>query len=138
MNKTALFVLVAIALLSPSVTADDPATAGLLSDPALPNGFGVNIHFRGQPRDLDMIAQAGFKLIRMDLTWAMIERGKGIYEFESIGYDSLTEGCSERGIRRADPFVRQPGARPLRTLPKLPPNVMQGEESCGKYGTSRT
>ncbi|MHC4629331.1 MAG: cellulase family glycosylhydrolase, partial [Planctomycetota bacterium] len=67
--------------------------------PALPNGFGVNIHFRGQPRDLDMIAQAGFKLIRMDLTWAMIERGKGIYEFESIGYDSLTEGCSERGIR---------------------------------------
>ncbi|MHC4434729.1 MAG: hypothetical protein ACYTBS_23060, partial [Planctomycetota bacterium] len=97
MNKIALFVLVAVSLLSPSTFV--PATAGLLSGPALPNGFGVNIHFRGQPRDLDMIAEAGFKLIRMDLTWAMIERGKGIYEFESIGYDSLTEGCSERGIR---------------------------------------
>ena len=35
----------------------------------------------------------------MDLTWAMIERDKGIYEFESLGYDSLTEGCSDRGIR---------------------------------------
>ena len=99
MNKTALFALVAVALLSPSVIAYVPATAGLLSGPALPNGFGVNIHFRGQPRDLDMIAEAGFKLIRMDLTWAMIERDKGIYEFESLGYDSLTEGCSKRGIR---------------------------------------
>ena len=99
MNKTALSVLVAIALLSPSFAVCVPATAGLLSGPALPNGFGVNIHFRGQPRDLDMIAQAGFKLIRMDLTWAMIERDKGIYEFESLGYDSLTEGCSDRGIR---------------------------------------
>ena len=101
MNKTiaALFVLVAMASLSPSVTADVPTTAGLLGGPALPNGFGVNVHFRGQPHDLDMIAEAGFKLIRMDLTWAVIERDKGIYEFESLGYDSLTEGCSRRGIR---------------------------------------
>jgi len=101
MNKTiaALFVLVAMALPSPSVTADVPTTAGLLPGPALPNGFGVNIDFRGQPRDLDMIAEAGFKLIRMDLTWAVIEQDKGIYEFEKLGYDSLTEGCSKRGIR---------------------------------------
>jgi len=46
-----------------------------------------------------MIAEAGFKLIRMDLTWAVIEQDKGIYEFEKLGYDSLTEGCSKRGIR---------------------------------------
>jgi hypothetical protein len=68
--------------------------------PALtvPNGFGVNIHFRGEPRDLDLITDAGFKFIRMDLTWETVERRKGIYEFEKSGYDALTEGCSKRGI----------------------------------------
>jgi len=69
--------------------------------PALtvPNGFGVNIHFRGQPRDLDLIADAGFKFIRMDLTWEAVEREKGVYNFEKSGYDALTKGCSKRGIR---------------------------------------
>ncbi len=66
---------------------------------AVPNGFGVNIHFRGQPRDLDLIADAGFKFIRMDLTWEAVEREKGVYDFEKSGYDALTKGCSKRGIR---------------------------------------
>ncbi len=95
----ALFVLVAAVLSSPCVTASVQTNTGLLPEPTLPNGFGVNIRFRGQPHDLDMIAEAGFKLIRMDLTWAVIEQDKGIYEFERLGYDSLTEGCSKRGIR---------------------------------------
>lgn len=69
--------------------------------PALtvPKGLGVNIHFRGEPRDLDLIADAGFKFIRMDLTWEAVERKKGVYEFEKSGYDALTKGCSKRGIR---------------------------------------
>jgi hypothetical protein len=71
----------------------------LLPGPVIPEGFGVNIHFRGQPSDLDMIAEAGFSLVRMDLTWALIEYTKGIYKFEQLGYDSLTEGCTKRGIR---------------------------------------
>ena len=101
MNKTitVLFVLVSMALSSPSVTAVASKATGLLPGPTLPNGFGVNIHFRGQPHDLDMIAEGGFKLVRMDLTWAVIEQNKGIYEFEKLGYDSLSEGCSKRGIR---------------------------------------
>jgi hypothetical protein len=66
---------------------------------AVPNGFGVNIHFRGEPRELDLIAEAGFKFIRMDLTWEAVERKKGVYEFDRAGYDALTEGCSKRGIR---------------------------------------
>ena len=66
---------------------------------AIPNGFGVNIHFRGQPWDLDLIADAGFKFIRMDLTWEAVEREKGVYNFEKSGYDALTKGCSNRGIR---------------------------------------
>ena len=65
----------------------------------VPNGFGVNIHFTGNPKDLDMIADAGFKFIRMDLTWTSVEREKGVYSFEQAGYDALTEGCTKRGIR---------------------------------------
>ena len=65
----------------------------------IPYGFGVNIHFRGEPRDLDLIAEAGFRFIRMDLAWQGIEREKGICDFEGTGYDALTEGCSNRGIR---------------------------------------
>jgi len=62
----------------------------------IPNGFGINIHFTGEPRDLDMIAEAGFKFIRMDFAWGGIEREKGVYNFES--YDTLTDGCLKRGI----------------------------------------
>lgn len=101
MNKiaVALFVLFAVALPTPDVVFAVGINSELFPGPAIPNGFGVNIHFRGQPRDLDMIAEAGFKLIRMDLTWAVIEHSKGVYDFEKIGYDSLTEGCAKRGIR---------------------------------------
>jgi len=73
--------------------------AGALPELRVPDGFGVNIHFAGQPRDLDLIAEAGFKFIRMDLSWSGIEREKGVYNFERTGYDALTEGCTRRGIR---------------------------------------
>ena len=68
-----------------------------LPELTIPNGFGVNIHFSGEPRDLDLIAEGGFKFIRMDLGWGGLEREKGVYNFG--GYDALTEGCSKRGIR---------------------------------------
>ena len=68
-----------------------------LPQPVIPGGFGVNIHFRDEPRDLDMIADAGFRFIRMDLAWGGVEREKGVYNFG--GYDALTEGCEKRGIR---------------------------------------
>jgi len=70
-----------------------------LPEPEIPNSFGVNIHFTGAPKDLDLIRDGGFKFIRMDLGWGGIERKKGTYDFERTGYDALTEGCSKRGIR---------------------------------------
>jgi hypothetical protein len=77
-----------------------PSTGAVpLPELRVPNGFGVNIHFRGEPRDLDLIADAGFKFIRMDLTWGAVERKKGVYDFEKSGYDALTKGCTKRGIR---------------------------------------
>lgn len=76
------------------------ALAGIevLPHPVIPNGFGVNIHFTGEPHDLDMIAAAGFKFVRMDLVWSKVEKVKGIYEFDTSGYDALTKGCAKRGI----------------------------------------
>ena len=77
-----------------------PAAAAVpLPKLTIPNGFGVNIHFRGDPKDLDLIRDGGFKFIRMDLGWGGIEREKGTYNFERTGYDALTEGCMKRGIR---------------------------------------
>jgi len=64
----------------------------------IPNGLGVNIHFTGEPHDLELIAEGGFKFIRMDFAWGAIEREKGIYNFDKSGYDALTEGCLKRGI----------------------------------------
>jgi len=64
----------------------------------LPAGVGVNIHFtRGHEKDLDLIAAAGFKFIRMDFAWEGIERRKGEYDWSA--YEDLTAGLERRGIR---------------------------------------
>jgi len=101
MNKiiTTFFILVAIALPTVVTFQPDPTSLDQLPKLAIPNGLGVNIHFRGEPRDLDLIAEAGFKFIRMDLTWSGIEQDKGVYDFGKLGYDALTKGCTERNIR---------------------------------------
>ena len=69
-----------------------------LPEPVLPQGVGVNIHFtRDHGNDLDLIAAAGFKVIRMDFVWAGIERKKGEYDWSA--YDALTTDLEKRGLR---------------------------------------
>lgn len=64
----------------------------------IPQGVGVNIHFtRGHEQDLDMIAAAGFKFIRMDFGWASTEHERGQYDWSA--YDELTTNLDKRGIR---------------------------------------
>lgn len=59
---------------------------------------GVNIHFTtGHEKDLDMIAAAGFKFIRMDFVWHNIETVRGIYNWTD--YEELTKNLSKRGLR---------------------------------------
>lgn len=64
-------------------------------------GLGVNIHFiapgRAEELDLDMIAYAGFSLVRMDLFWHEVERSAGSYDFS--GYSALTSELKKRGLR---------------------------------------
>ncbi len=64
----------------------------------IPAGVGVNIHFvTGHESDLDLIAAAGFKFIRMDFAWGGIERKKGEYDW--AGYEHLLANLDRRGIR---------------------------------------
>ena len=61
-------------------------------------GGGVNIHFvKGHTQDLDMIAAAGFKFVRMDFVWQNIEEIKGNYNWAA--YDELTANLEQRGLR---------------------------------------
>src|SRR5437899_1618961 len=72
--------------------------AAEIPEAVIPAGVGVNIHFvTGHERDLDLIAAAGFKFIRMDFGWASIERKKGEYSWSE--YDQLLAHLDERRIR---------------------------------------
>src|SRR5208282_5126943 len=66
--------------------------------PVIPEGVGVNIHFiRGGERDLDMIAVAGFKFVRMDFGWQTTETTPGTYDWSA--YDDLSAQLRQRGLR---------------------------------------
>lgn len=74
------------------------AQSAVIPDLVIPEGVGVNIHFtRGHEQDLDKIAAAGFKFIRMDFGWSGIEREKGRYDWPA--YDELTANLEKRGIK---------------------------------------
>jgi hypothetical protein len=76
-----------------------PAALGAapLPPPVIPQGVGVNIHFTtGHERDLDMIAAAGIRWVRMDFHWADIERARGRFDWSA--YDELTANLEKRGL----------------------------------------
>ena len=74
------------------------AKSGEIPEPVLPAGVGVNIHFvTGRAKDLDLIAAAGFKFVRMDFHWEGIETRKGEYHW--AGYDELLANLEKRGLR---------------------------------------
>ncbi len=92
--KTALASLLAFTLgLLPRASR-----AADLPPPVLPAGVGANIHFtRGHTADLDLIAAAGIKVVRMDFVWASIERQKDQYDWSA--YDELTANLEQRGLQ---------------------------------------
>lgn len=63
----------------------------------IPNGFGVSIHFTGEKIDIDLIRDAGFKIVRKDIFWNHVEREKQLFNF--AGYDQLTQSLIKNGIR---------------------------------------
>jgi len=65
---------------------------------AFPTGTGVNIHFTdAQPGEIKMIADAGFRWVRMDFKWEVIETKRGVYDFSP--YERLLAGLDEYHLR---------------------------------------
>ena len=94
-----------------------------IPEPILPAGVGVNIHFvTGQEKDLDMIAAAGFKFVRMDFHWATIESRKGEYDWSS--YEELLANLEKRGLRTI--FILD-YSHPLYEETVTSPNPLSGE-----------
>jgi len=66
--------------------------------PVLPAGVGVNIHFvTGHSQDLDLIAAAGFRFVRMDFAWESIETTKDNYDWSA--YEELLSNLDARHLR---------------------------------------
>lgn len=69
-----------------------------LPDFVIPDCLGVNIHFVGpEHKQIEQIADAGFRYIRMDYIWNNVERTKGQYDFKP--YDELLDALEKKNIR---------------------------------------
>jgi hypothetical protein len=69
-----------------------------LPKPGSVESIGVNIHFTDpKPGEMEQIAAAGFKWVRMDFFWAGIEREKRKYDFSA--YDRLLSHLDKFKIR---------------------------------------
>lgn len=69
-----------------------------LPTPGVPASLGVNIHFT-DPRagEMEQLAGAGFRWIRMDFAWDGTERVRGTYDFAP--YDRLMASLEQHKIR---------------------------------------
>jgi hypothetical protein len=64
----------------------------------VPEGLGVNIHFTDpKPGEVEMLAAAGFRFVRMDFGWDATERDKGRYDFSA--YERLLAALAPHKIR---------------------------------------
>lgn len=94
---TLRFALILLTLfLSLSISADRTRDncSGAWSPPSNPQtldrGPGVNIHFTDpRPGEIKMIADAGFRWVRMDFVWEATEKTRGHYDFSA--YDRLLD-----------------------------------------------
>lgn len=65
----------------------------------LTEGLGVCIHPGLSKQEIQSIADAGIKIVRMDLFWSKVETQKGKYDFKNSGYDELNSSLKEKGIK---------------------------------------
>ena len=84
-------ILVAFGIAAPSAWSQVPL------HPTVPESVGVNIHFtEARPGEMEMLASAGVRWIRMDFIWENIERQRGQYDFSA--YDRLMATLKARKI----------------------------------------
>ena len=89
---------VACALLLAALLAPASLAAAELPPLVVPEGLGVNIHFTDpRPGEMEMLAAAGLRWVRMDFAWNGTEREKGKYDFAA--YDRLMAALEKHKIR---------------------------------------
>ena len=88
-----------------------------LPPPVIPECLGVQIDFtEPKPGELQMLAAAGFRWVRLDLSWASTERKKGEYDFSA--YDRLAAALAQLQLRAVfvlsdgNPLYAEPGDQP--------------------------
>lgn len=97
---TTLFVFLLIAFSINILVEKHSKTHNLNDYKTIPEGLGVSIHLKNtDERDIQAIADAGFKWVRVDLFWENIEKQKGKYDFEQPGYDELNKWLKDKGIK---------------------------------------
>jgi len=116
--------------------AGDPHPS--LPPPVIPDCLGVNIHFTDpKPGELEMLAAAGFKWVRMDFGWGGTERKKGEYDFST--YDRLVAALEQFQIRAVfildygNPLYADPGDTPPFTSRANSPEF---REAFGKWAVA--
>ena len=63
----------------------------------IPSGLGYNIHFTdAKPGEMEMLADSGASIIRMDFGWNSTERTKGVYDF--FAFERLTSNLEKYKI----------------------------------------
>jgi hypothetical protein len=94
----------------------------------VPAGLGVNIHFyKGSDKDLEMMAQAGVGIVRMDVSWGGVEKKPGEYDFSQ--HDLLIEDLQQRGMRVI--FIIDYGNNLYNK--GLPPHTDEGRAACARF-----
>ncbi|BCM92542.1 hypothetical protein IAD21_04424 [Abditibacteriota bacterium] len=64
----------------------------------VPEALGVNIHFTdAREGELKMLADGGFRVIRMDFGWSSTEKAKGVYDFSA--FDRLVKGLDAHKLQ---------------------------------------
>jgi polysaccharide biosynthesis protein PslG len=75
-----------------AATAASPAPG-----PVIPDGFGVSVHRVTDPREWQAMADAGFRIVRLDLTWEQIETAPGRYDWSY--FDGVMAALRQHGMR---------------------------------------
>jgi polysaccharide biosynthesis protein PslG len=102
--KLRIALILVTLVLSLAISADrtsnncSEAWSATANKQTLESGLGVNIHFtEPQPGEIKLIADAGFRWVRMDFVWDVTERERGRYDFAA--YDRLMSELDRFNIR---------------------------------------
>ncbi|MGN7228724.1 glycoside hydrolase family 5 [Priestia megaterium] len=67
----------------------------------IPNNIGVQTHVASEVNDVDvnLIKDNGFRIVRDDILWNLVEKKPGEYDFVNNGYDTFNKKLINNGIR---------------------------------------